>query len=468
MQAGRGRRPNVKGLVVVACGVCLLSVPAIGQDEPGDQVLSFGFSQKFEATDNIRLDTTSAGTTSYSDTGLTFNFSNQTGPQSIEFGLRGVIRLIDDPVSGTDSGFRDPGANLSYVREGANSRLSVLLDYARPDLAFLDPLEQEVIDDQDLFRGGGTREDYLAQILLETGLQAPLGFLFDVNTRQRSYSDTTDPLLFSNQTDTAAVTARLRLSPVTNGRLNLSQQFYSAQDAIGTDRRTSRLTFALDHALTPASVLTADFGFSRIVETFNTLPGVEDVTSDPVGGLTYVRDLPNGSFRTELNTTASQVGRQTTFDFGRTIELPRGAFSFSLGASTGDTFDVQPIGDLSYTAELPNGTFSAVLSRTVTISDTLSQAEATTRADLAYQMDINALSSLDFTFYYADIEAVRAGFGDPGRTRASFGATYSRDVTEDWEFQAGYRHQYFDSSTTDRARSDSLFVTLQRNFDTFR
>jgi len=72
------------------------------------------------------------------------------------------------------------------------------------------------------------------------------------------------------------------------------------------------------------SRLQADLGYSEVIERFDALPGVENITRGPVGALAFIRDLPNGSLRAELDSTLTQRGRQTTLDVGRVIELPAG------------------------------------------------------------------------------------------------------------------------------------------------
>lgn len=467
----RGNFKSFRSFAGAACGFWALSLPVAGQEEsvgPGDQVLSFGVSQKFSVNDNIRLDPTSAGTTYSSDTGLSFGFNSQTGVQTLDVAMDGVLRLVNDPIVGTDHGFRDPSLAVLYARDNANSRLTFNAEYQRPDLAFLDPLTQGSISDQDLYRGGGTREDYDLGVRLETGLQAPLGFEFDLHSTGQRYSDTTDPLLFANRTDTAAMAALFRLSAVTQARLDLSDEHYTGENATRTNRTTRRFTFGLDHEFSAITTLSANIGHSEVVETFETLPGVENVTRGPEAALALTRLVPNGSVSVALDTGISTVGRQTTLDFGRFIELPIGKIALSFGATQGSGFSLLPIGSIDYTGDLPTGAINASLSREVSISSTLSQAETTTRVDLGYQFDVNDISSLSFDLYYADISLTGAGASGAGRERGSFYASYTRDITQDWDVTAGYEYRYFNSTADGAANSNAVFVTLQRDFNMFR
>ena len=395
MNRSNDKRPKII-IWAVVLGLVTASLPVMGQEAAGDQSFRFGIRQKFGAADNIRLDPSSAGTTLYSDTALSFGFDSETAVDNFSFFAEGVGRIVDDPIVGTTSGFRDPRVDLAYVRSAANSNLSVVANYFKPDLAFQDPLTQENIGSQDFFRGGGTREDFYGGVRLETGLQSPLGFIVDLNSRKRSYSDTTDPLLFSNETHFAGITAIFRLSNVTNGRIDISEEFYRAGDVTSTDRDTTRFTFGLDHNFSATDSLGIDFGYSKVVETFDALPGVENSQSSPVGEIAYRRLMPDGVATASLDTDLSSRGRQTTMEFGRVFERPTGRFEFSLGATAGESFDVRPIGLIAYDTEAAGSAFSVSLSRRSTIDATLNQATETTRFDMGSRIDITDKSALSF------------------------------------------------------------------------
>lgn len=461
------RQPPFR-VLAVACGILTTSTVGVAQDAPGDQLLTFGFSTKLGANDNIRLDPDSVGTTVYSDTTLSFGFSSETRNQTLDFAAAGVLRVVNDPTIGVDSGFRDPVVDLVYVLENANSRLTLLANYQRPDLAFLDPLDQAEIDDQDLFRGGGTREEYVAGVRLETGLQGPLGFEVGLDSRSRRYFDTTDPLLFQNRTDTADMAAIFRFSSVTTGRLDFSNEHYTAEDTVQTDRVTRDLTFDLSHEISAVTAVSLSFGYSDVTETFDTLPGVENVTQGPIGAISIVRLVPNGSVSASLDTIISDVGRQTTLEFGRVFDLPINGLEISFGVTDGDNVDPQPVGSINYIAELPNGSLTTELSREVSVSPTLSQSQVTTRADVSYQLAVNEVSSIGLSFYYAQIDLIGNGLSGLGRERASLNASYTRDITEDWDFVAGYEYRYFSPDTGASSRSNAIYFTLQRDFDMFR
>ena len=463
--------PHKTSLVAIwaaSFGVWTVSLPAVGQDQPGDQLFSFGIREKAGATGNIRLDNNSAGTTYYSDTELSFGFANTAGPHSLEFSAEGIARMVNDPVIGTDYGFRDPRLDLSYTLDGVNSRLSLLSSYYKPDLAFLDPLQEGGTSDQDFYSGGGQREDYYAGIKFETGLQAPLGFVFDLNSRARKYINTTDPVLFENQTDSISAGMNFRFSPVLRGRLDASNRHYTAEDTNDTKRDTRRLTFGLDYELSEIAAVSLDLGHSKIVETHGATPGFKTNLSGPVASLTFEQQTPRGEVRAAFDTILTQNGRENTFEAGQSFDLPTGKFEFSLGVAEGDTFNVRPIGSIAYTADFPRSSFNVSLSRTASISDTLSEATETTKLDLGYMHDLSEVSALSFNLYAADISLVGNSASGQGRERGSFYATYSHDVTEDWDFAVGYEYKYYNPNSGGSASSNGVFFALQRDFEVFR
>ncbi len=449
-------------------GVGATAYPVSGQEQEAGQLFRFGFSQKLASTENIRLNENSVGTTTFSDTTLSFGFDNQAGLHTFGFFSSIVGRIVDDPLVGTDSGFRDPRVDLAYGYDGANSTLDFFANYFNPDLAFNDPLSLPDLTEQDLSQGVGQREDFATGLQFETGLQNAIGFALDLSARRRSYSGTTDPLLFSNRTNSAAAGLIFRFSEVTQGRLDVLERRFRAEDVDGRNTDTRRFTFGLDHEISPIDTISLDLGHSKVVESFDNLPGVETNTSGPVAKLIYERETPRGEMEFSLDTFLTEEGRQDTLAFSQSTVLPRGSIEYSLGITRGDTFTPRPIGQLAYVAEMPRGIFSASLSRSAAISDILAEATETTRARIGYVHDLTALSALSLELNYADIREIGDDSGQNERQRGSFYASYIRDVTEDWEFVVGYEFIYFNPEDEASAQSSGIFFDLRRDFDILR
>lgn len=469
-------------LGLVTAGICAAAGPSAAQQAnqatgPGDQIFTFGIDQKFGVNDNIRLDPNSVGTTYYSDTTFSFGFASQTQQQIFDLDASGVFRMVDDPVVGTDAEFRDPRVDLFFERTNGNQRLTLYANYDRPDLAFLDPLQQVDINGQDITRSTGTREDIRGGITLETGLQAPLGFLIDVNTRERNYQNTTDPTLFGNRTENARLQANLQLSPVARGRFYGTAQNYEARNNVRTETDTRTLGFGVTRDLDPATVLDFDLGYSRVETTTQAIPpsggnpGVGATSTDFEGYVTRLglnRKVPDGQVFADFDSALNRRGRQSTLAFGRDYTLQNSTFGFTLGATTGDNFDIRPVGSLTFSTSAARSSFDASLSRTVRIDESLDQITETTRVDLAYITQINARSSLDLAVNYADVGLVGNNGTSNTRDRLGATATYVRDVAQSWQFRVGYGYRAFYPAVGQSSDSNEIFFSLRKVLDVYR
>lgn len=457
-------RPTRKGWAAVFA-TSALTVSLAGQAAFGEQILTFGVSQTLRATDNIRLDATSAGTTVYSDTELSFGLENTTAISSLTLDLSGVARVVDDPVSGSDARLRDPSLDLAYRREGVSSRFDFTAGYDRPSLAFALPSSGSDITVQDIFTGGGERENIDLGLRFESGIDAPLGLVIDLDHQDRNYKNTTDPLLFDTQTQTAAVSAILRPNGVTDLRLDLSESRYEAADANGTNRTTQRATIGIDRELSRTDRVRFSIGQSKVVETFDALPGTTNTTDGIVSEFEYQRDLANGAVAVNLDSSLNSQGRSTTLEFGRQLDLPTGDLDVTFGWVKSDGAEAQPIGRLTYRQEFTRSTFDIELSRGASVSQTLGQITETTTLAVGYDLELSAISSLSLDASLSDVNVVGAA---TGRARSSISAEYSRDLTQDWDMNVGVQHQRYNPDSGSSAQSNSIYFTLERVFEGLR
>jgi len=431
----------------------------------GEQIMTFGVSQTLRSTENIRLDPTSAGTTVASDTTLSFGLQNTTAISALSLDLSGVARIVDDPISGSDSRLRDPRLDLAYSRNGVNSRFDLTAGYERPDLAFNLPDVGSDSTVQDIFTGAGEREDIDLGLRFETGLDAPFGLVVDLDHQERNFTDTTDPVLFDNQTRSAEVTGIFRLNQATDLSLTLSESRYEAEDALGTNRTTQRATFGVNHEFSETDRLRFSIGQSEVEETFDALPGTSDITDGVVSEIEYQRDLPNGAIAVNLDSSLNSQGRTTTLEFGRQLDLPTGDLDVTLGWVVNDGADAQPVGRIAYRQEFTRSAFDLELSRSASVSETLNQVTETTTLVLGYNMELSPLSSVSLDMSYSDVDVSGA---TTGRTRSSIGAEYSRNLTQDWDMNLGIQHQRFDPDAGASGESNSVYFTLQRSFEGLR
>jgi hypothetical protein len=432
--------------------------PAAAQeDAPGGTTLTFGIETGLSVSDNYSLEVNSPGSSTILDTTLSFGYLSQTANSRFAFDIDGVLRIADLPGTSTSSGtqFDDINAALRYDYEGANSRFTASADYNRIDLDFLDPFSLSTINDVDLTNSGGTRNSRNARILFETGINDPLGFGFELGHDNFSYTDTTDPGLFDTTTNDYALTSRLRLSPVAEARARLSQEDYTAGGLVPTDRTTRALSFGLAYELSPATTFDGSIGVEEIEEG-----GSTDRGGFGTLGLTQAR--VNGTASLLLDQSFGIEGSRTTLTAARDLALPSGTLAFSIGVTRGETSGTELVGSIDYSHTLPGGTLTASLDRSVD-SSTSGNDILTTNAALGYTMALSPVADLSFDFDYAEIENDGTGLTS-NTSRKSLRAEYTRALTEDWDLSAGYEHQRLSTQGTGSANSNTLFLTLGREF----
>ena len=433
--------------------------PAVAQeDAPGGTTLTFGIDSNISVNDNFSLEVTSPGTSTILDTTLSFGYLSQTALSRFSFDIDGVLRIADLPGTSSSSGgtrFDDINASLRYNYEGSNSRFSAIADYSKIDLDFLDPFALASIRDVDLTSSGGTRNSRNARITFDTGINDPLGFGFELGHEDFSYSNTTDPGLFGTTTNDYALTSRLRLSPVAEGRVRLSQEDYTADGLTPTNRTTRALSFGVAYELSPVTTLDASIGAEEIEEGIGTDRG-------GFGTVSLTQARVNGSASLLLDQSFGIEGRRTTLTAARDLALPSGTLAFSFGITNGEQSGTEFVGSLDYSQTLPRGTLTASLDRRVDSSISGNDI-LTTNAALGYSMALSSVSNLSFDFDYAEIE--NDGTGATSNTnRKLFRAEYTYALTQNWDLSAGYEHQRLVTGGGGAARSNEIFMALGREF----
>ena len=464
-----GRKRKLTALLAGTTAIVTGFAPAAGQEAPGGLTLTFGISSSIRANDNLGLDDPSPGTTTLWDNRLSFGLLNQTATDTFSFDIDGVLRLSDTPATSDGFDADDYSTGLGYIREGANSRLETSARYSQVDLSFADPIrliledinDDGVIDDNDLIIDDGTRRRGAFDFEFETGLNDPFGFGVILEYDLLRYSDTTDPGLFDSDTYSAEVFTRFRLSPVAQGRVAISHEMYEAEDVTQEERETNDVSFGLIYALNPVTTLDTTLGYRDIEETTN----VPTVISEEglFGSIGLTRDLANGTAGVNLNSDLTITGRRHTLSVSRAMELPTGAFAASIGASHSEgSDDTDLIGALEYIHELPRGAISVSLARDA-ITDDEGDDTDNTSAGVAYTTELTRLSSLMLEFDFVQVEDVTLGMTDT-REAATFRATYTRDLTRDWDIAFGYEYRTLDETGANFRDSNEIFVTLEREF----
>ena len=435
--------------------------------EDGGPVLTFGISSTLSATDNYNLDPDNSESAGLFDNRLSFGYANRRANDVLTLDLSGVLRANEPP--GGSSMFDDRRARLGYDRQGVNSALSFGADYSLASVDSRDPFddnlffEDDPLDETNLIQDRGDEEQIGARFRFETGLDAPLGVILEGRYRDRSFTDTTDPDLFDTETFNLSATTRFTLSPVTETRVVLRYEDYSAEDTPDTDRQTASINLGLTQALSQVGTLDVLLGFQQI-DTDETIGGLRQSETDTglIGSIDLTRELTRGTIGTSFNVSESVNGRTATWLVSRAMPLPRGALEISLGVASDVDDSILPVGSLEFTHEMKRSTLTASLERQVSTSSRSNELR-TTRASLGYSYEINSLSDLSFSANVAELDQA----GGPtvnDTTRADLRAVYSRDLTQDWRLSSGYEYRIRDEETVGSATSNRIFLTLERDF----
>ena len=452
-----------------AAGGGLTAAPG-GLNNTGGLQIDFGLSSKLTFDDNFRLSNSSSGTTTIWDNTLDFNLSSITPLSDLSITGSTVLRNASIPGRSV-SGFEDPQIRLRYTRDGVNSRFTLDGRYRHADREFLNPfqVEQEEQALGTLLGGGGTVTWKNYGMTYQTGINAPLGFQIALKRAETDYdtfATAIDPFtLYDRVTDTANATVTMKVSPVMTLRGSVGLTDFDAQDPVSTSRRTEDYAIGATMDINPVLLLDAQIGFT-------------DVTTDTTGGrfnrngatsaIQLTKTLPNGTIFGNFTSTVNQNGTRSILSFGRTLQLPSGTFSGTLGVTHTPAGNDRISGSLAYNHVMRSSDITVTAQRSVTSNGANTAAGASTdvlntRVGVVYNYAINTDSAFNLAFNWGRAEAADSGFAYNTTERTTLSAGYSRMLTQDWNMTGGLqlRHRSDNGGT---AQSNAVFLTLDRNF----
>lgn len=454
-------------LTVFCLGTGMALAQQGSSSEKGGPILTFGISSTLSATDNYNLNPNGGDSAELFDNRLSFGYQNQRANDELSLDFSGVLRAVEPP--GGSRTLDNSNARLSYDRQGVNSAFSTSAEYNLSSVNSLGPFDDDrlfgddPLDENDLALDQGDRELIASRFSFETGENDPLGFILTGRYREQNYSDTTDPDLFDTETFNLTGTTRFTLSPVTEARVVLRYDDYTADDVPQTDRQTTSFNLGLTQALSKVDTLDVSLGYQQI-ETDETILGTRrsDTRNGVIGNIGLTRELTRGTVGTTFNLSDSVNGSTATWLVNRAIPLPRGALEISLGATSDVSDTIRPVGSVAYTHEMTRSTLTAALERQVATSSQSNELR-TTRASVGYNYEINSLSNIDFSASLVELSQA-GGPAVNDTTRADLRATYSRDLTRDWRLSSGYEYRMRDETGVGSATSNRVFLTLERVF----
>lgn len=455
----RGGR-QARGGTGLAAALLMSAFPVMAQEEPPLRfTVTLGGGLSVE--DNADLVADPAGTTAIADTRLRFAFESATRSSRLSLSVPLSLEARREGNGATETQILVPDATVTYTRDGANSTFTASGSYSvrRLDgdvLTFVD----EDLNPVDLILDGGELRRVVARTGLSAGLDGPLGANASLFIDNRDYIDTTDPELYDRIRYGMDAGLRLRFSDVLTGRVTGSLERFDADDIPQTEESTVSLGAGADYEVSPVTTVSASVSFTTVERTeFGISETIEEGWGFTLGA---TRALPTGAIRGSLSRTVNSAGVRTVLSFGQTLDLPRGALSYSLGYSVPEDGEESIVGDLAYRQDLPTGAITASISQSATANDE-DEDTLVTRVALGLSRDINSVSGLNVTFGLGRSESLAPG-GSDLTTRADLGVSYRRALTEEWDWSLGYQARYSKEDGGDARNSNRLFTRIDRRF----
>lgn len=460
---GRNRATFLTAGLAAATVGASAGMPRAQEAEPPNPSLTLSVAETLELSDNPDnvADPEEGGGYLRSDLGLAY--LSQTQVSSFSFGLDAGIeagRFGDG--QGFDNRVQTLGSDIAYTREGAGSELSFGAAYRKvrlDDTILFDDLLADEFETEDLVVAGGDRETASASLGLTLGRDAPLGFELGLEYLDIGYEDAPGAEPRTSYGGEAAL--RLSVSPVLDlgvvARLDHDER--EDEEDYENEDRTLALTAA--YAASPILSLSGEIGVTRS-ETTRTLDGSRTTETDKGAAFGAAAQLarPNGTLGVSFQSSFDEDGRRNAVQISRALEYPLGDLSASIGASRREGGDISPIVALGYTRETPRGSLSVSYNRSVSTDD--DEDRIRSRLAVAYEQQINSISSWTASVDYASVEFASSEEEDTSRLGASL--AYRRDLTRDWSMTTGYRYVLADDGDADEQQSNIVFFGVSRDF----
>jgi hypothetical protein len=398
------------------CGVLSFGLPAVAQDTgPMGTVLTFGIGERLQYSDNLDLTPVSLGSTTEAITYLNFGMIKNTDTSS--FTLDASVELLfasAPPGSTAANGLNNPFFGITYQTNSASSVFNANASLQQTTL-------NQIRDVTDFDTGSGVRGNYLVGASIGWGQDAPFGYGLSAAYEDITYTDTTDPGLTDAQRFDIGANASLALSPVTQLTLGLNRSNFKEAGASSANLQ---------------------------------IEGNAGLVINRANG-----DVASANFFLTNTETGQREGLSAQYQ----MALPNGSLQFTPGLTRATTGKVYWTSDFQWQQNLPNGSFSAEWSQGVTSQNENDEEVLLSGVSLGYAHDVNPLNSFQLNLDWA--QQVYTVSGETSNN-TSFEAVWSRTITQDWNIDVGYLYRLSDRNTADSAQSNTVYLQLNRDFNT--
>jgi len=457
------RHLSTLAVALVAGGFGTLTALAQTRTD-GGSVSTARISSQLEFNDNYDLRDDSLGDALIWNTVIGFGLERYTRIEEFVADVEGTLRIADLPEIGDEAEFDNPLITLGYQRAVEDSEIGFNVRFNRADIEFFDPLSD--IDPNGEFddtRGGGTRESFRGNFNLGLNTQGPVSFGLTGNYSDISFTDTDDPDLDSRRRGSVRGNVGFRLSPILELTTGARYSLEDINDDQDTERETVRGDIGFVGSINPRARLTARVGYSEVETRRNS---GDERTSGFVGDLGVAITQRGGDeVRANLSTDLDENGERYSVTVGSTRNWPNAELDGDIGLSTSGDTDVRVVGNVSYLYALPRTEFSATFRQIAGVDDDGDDV-LNTFASIGVRQSLDRLSSVNLQLNGGLTRNESAENDDT--ERLNFSASFSRALTRDWRWNAGYRRELRDDDRDGRAVSNSVFVGINREFRAIR
>ncbi len=454
-----------RSLALAFGGAAVALVPsALAQNADPAARTTARFLSTLEANDNFDLRADSPGIALIWTNTIGASFRSFTPVDRLTLDVQGTYRATDAPGDNDRSAFDDPRLTLDFAREVDDSSLDFNLALRRIEVGFYDPLDD--IDEDGSFEdtaSDGVRESISARAGISLNEAGPVSFSATARLREEQYSeDEPDDNLDDSRRIGVDAEVGIELTPILRTFVGAGYNYRETDNDDEDESRTLRLDTGLTARLNQRLTATFRIGISQVEETSD---GETTDESAVVGSLGFNADLPNGQLRGSIARRLNESGTRNDLTFGRTVDLRSGSFSADLGLTNSDETAPEPIGTLAYAYSLPRGSLFARAQRSASIDEDLRDV-LNTSVEIGGSRLLTRLSSINVS-----LRAARQVFEDDDaddNERLTLVTSYNRALTRDWGVNVGYRHRIEDDEGQQRATSNSVFLSVRRDFSSSR
>ncbi|MEX0280707.1 MAG: hypothetical protein AB3N13_05895 [Arenibacterium sp.] len=465
---------KIKGLATgtaIAALFVYLSGPTLAQDDGGLRT-SLGVSQSFGYGENLGLGVPGSvtnpedGATSQSLTSFALNVDSVTRYERFNFLGGGALRFANlPPGSTTETGFVDPFVSLSYERDASNARFRFEGSFEESDIsqgrALWDFRDRDNLiappSDLSNLRGTGLRKATDAEVDLETGQNAPLGFRFFARNSSVRYKNQTATGLNDFERTEVGASAFFRFDSATATVVDYRFRRFNQSGTVN-DRDTQVLEVGFDRDLADQSQFSFRIGYTDgDANNVGRPVGARGLT----GSLSYGRGLPDGNFSAGFRRTRDSTGAIDRLDFRRSFVLNSGSLGLNVGTASVYGSAPRLTGGINWAQEFQTSRISLQLNRRV-LPDQNDTNRFTTSFAAQFTQELSPYSDFiaNFSYFRSD--------GSAASNRVDRGEIllrYVHALTDDWNFDAGINLRMRDEKTIGRGESEAVFVGLSRRFD---